>query len=71
VRLLRSATILVEGERIAAIGGVQEVSVPPAAQVIDVGGAWLIPGLMNMHVHLAWCCPASWRQSWHMKRKAN
>jgi imidazolonepropionase-like amidohydrolase len=54
---LEGAVVLVEGERIAAIGNAREVSVPPAAQVVDVGGAWLIPGLMNMHVHLGLVLP--------------
>ena len=49
---LRDAVILIEGERIAAIGAAGDVAVPPDAGVIDVAGAWLIPGLMNMHVHL-------------------
>lgn len=49
---LRNAVILIEGERIAAIGAAGDVAVPPDAGVIDVEGAWLIPGLMNMHVHL-------------------
>ena len=49
---LRDAVILIEGERIAAIGTAGDVAVPPDAEVIDVDGAWLIPGLMNMHVHL-------------------
>ncbi len=49
---LEDAVILIEGERIAAIGAAGDVAVPPDAEVIDVDGAWLIPGLMNMHVHL-------------------
>ena len=49
---LRDAVILIEGERIAAIGAAGDVAVTLDAEVIDVEGAWLIPGLMNMHVHL-------------------
>ena len=48
---LRDAVILIEGEKIIAIGGSDEVDIPPDAERIDVDGAWLIPGLMNMHVH--------------------
>ena len=48
---LANAVILVDGERIAAIGPRAEVSVPADATVIDASGQWLIPGLMNMHVH--------------------
>ncbi len=49
---LRDAVVLVDGERISAIGAAGQVTIPPAAERIDVGGAWLIPGMMNMHVHL-------------------
>ena len=49
---LRDAVVLVDGERIAAIGSADDIAVPAGAEVIDAGGTWLIPGLMNMHVHL-------------------
>ena len=48
---MRDAVVLVEGEMIVAIGGSGEVDVPANAERIDVGGASLIPGMMNMHVH--------------------
>ena len=54
---LSDAVVLIEGERIAAIGGRGEVTIPPGADVVDVGGTWLIPGLMNMHVHLGLVLP--------------
>ena len=54
---LRDAVVLVEGERIIAIGAAGEVDVPDDAEVIDTGGKWLIPGLMNMHVHLGLVLP--------------
>ncbi len=49
---LRDAVVLVDGERIAAIGSADDIAVPAGAELIDAGGTWLIPGLMNMHVHL-------------------
>ena len=49
--ILEDAVILVEDQRIAAIGTRGEVIVPADATVIDAAGQWLIPGLMNMHVH--------------------
>ena len=48
---ISDAVVLVEGERIAAVGRARDVDIPDGAQVVDVGGGWLIPGLMNMHVH--------------------
>ena len=52
-----NAVILVEGDRIAAIGKAGSVDVPDGAEQIDASGAWLIPGLMNMHVHLGLVLP--------------
>lgn len=54
---LKGAVILVEDERIVAIGKAGSVAVPEDADIIDAGGAWLIPGLMNMHVHLGLILP--------------
>jgi len=44
-------TVLVSGERIVAIGPAQAVQVPPEATRIDGRGRWLIPGLVDAHVH--------------------
>jgi imidazolonepropionase-like amidohydrolase len=54
---IRDAVVLVEGERIAAVGSADEISVAADVEVIDVSGTWLIPGLMNMHVHLGFILP--------------
>lgn len=43
-------TVLISGERIASIS---EASPPNDARVIDGRGKFLIPGLCDMHVHLA------------------
>lgn len=53
----KDAVILIEGERIAAVGKAKDVSIPEGTEVIDVKGAWLIPGLLNMHVHLGLILP--------------
>lgn len=44
-------TVLVEGERITAVGPSREISIPEAAQVIDARGKWIIPGLIDAHIH--------------------
>ena len=54
---IENAVILVEGERITAIGEAGKVKIPDGAEQIDTGGSWLIPGLMNMHVHLGLVLP--------------
>lgn len=45
------ATVVIEGDRIASVG-TQNITPPPGARVIDASGKFLIPGLMDMHVHL-------------------
>ena len=54
---LLDSVILVEGNRISAIGKEGELTVPDTADVINAKGKWLIPGLMNMHVHLGLVLP--------------
>ena len=54
---IKNAVIVVEGERIAAIGEAGSVDIPDGAEQIDAKGTWLIPGLMNMHVHLGLVLP--------------
>ncbi|WP_448663950.1 amidohydrolase family protein [Sphingomonas sp. CJ20] len=55
------AVVLVEGERIKAIGPRASTPVPEGATVVPMQGKWLIPGLMNMHVHLALNLPGAAR----------
>ncbi len=45
-------TVLVTGNRIAAVGPDGEVELPDGARVIAAEGRTLIPGLFDMHVHL-------------------
>ena len=54
---LQAAVVIVEGEIITAIGRADEVQLTPGMEVIDVTGTWLIPGLLNMHVHLGLILP--------------
>lgn len=51
-RMLESQTVIVQGDRIVEIGGVNEVSVPPGSRVIDGNGRYLIPGLTDTHFHI-------------------
>ncbi|WBX84161.1 amidohydrolase family protein [Sphingosinicella microcystinivorans] len=48
---LQNAVVLIEGDKIKSIGRADEVDVPADARIISLPGKWLIPGLMNMHVH--------------------
>src|SRR5499427_8379336 len=44
--------VLIEGARISAVGPAATVHVPDGAQVIELPGATLLPGLMDLHSHL-------------------
>ena len=44
-------TVVISGDRISEVGDSKGVKVPPAANVLDVTGKYLIPGLWDMHVH--------------------
>ncbi|HUM03386.1 MAG TPA: amidohydrolase family protein, partial [Thermoanaerobaculia bacterium] len=44
--------VLIAGDRILAVGRRGEVAVPPGTSVIDTAGMSVLPGLMDMHVHL-------------------
>jgi imidazolonepropionase-like amidohydrolase len=45
-------TVLVQGERILAVGPASAVQAPADAEVIELPGATLLPGLMDLHAHL-------------------
>jgi predicted amidohydrolase len=45
-------TVIVKGDRINAIGPVEEVIIPIGTTVIDATGSFLVPGLTDAHVHL-------------------
>jgi imidazolonepropionase-like amidohydrolase len=44
--------ILVEGERIKAVGPEGEIKVPDGAEVLDLSGMTVLPGLIDCHVHI-------------------
>ena len=46
-------TVVIDGQRITAVGPARSIRVPAGARVVDGRGKWLIPGLWDMHVHLA------------------
>ena len=46
------ATVLVKGDRIAAVGDAKRIATPRGAIRIDCRGLTLLPGLMDCHVHL-------------------
>lgn len=49
---IRNSVVLIEGERIKAVGQVGSLAVPAGAEVISTEGMSVLPGLWDMHVHL-------------------
>jgi len=49
---IRDGVVLIAGDRIVAVGPRTEVTVPAGIPVIDTEGMSVLPGLMDMHVHL-------------------
>lgn len=54
VQQLTDATVLIEDNRIVAVGPSSSMRVPPSATTIDGRGKFLIPGLWDAHVHLSY-----------------
>ncbi len=50
--VLEGQTVVVRGDRIAAVGPAAEIAVPEAARRIDGSGKYLMPGLAEMHGHI-------------------
>lgn len=48
--VLKNATVVVKDGKIAAVG--KGVPVPEGTKTIDLKGKYLMPGLINLHVHL-------------------
>ena len=57
---LPDATVLVEGERIQAVGRRRDVPIPPGARSIDMTGKWVLPGFIDLHTHLTLPQPDGW-----------
>ena len=44
--------VLVEGDKIAAVGPAAQVNAPPGTQTIELPGTTLLPGLIDAHSHI-------------------
>jgi imidazolonepropionase-like amidohydrolase len=49
--LLPNTTILLTGNRIQALGPAAGIRVPPQARMVDARGKYVIPGLIDTHIH--------------------
>lgn len=49
---IENAVVVIEGNRVKAVGREGAIAIPAGARVIDTNGYTVMPGLMDMHVHL-------------------
>jgi imidazolonepropionase-like amidohydrolase len=50
-QIVRNATIVIDGNRIAAAGDAKTITAPTGARVIDCKGKFILPGYIDSHVH--------------------
>jgi imidazolonepropionase-like amidohydrolase len=50
---IHDAVVLVRDGRIEAVGGRRQVRVPAGIDTIDARGKWVLPGLIDTHVHFS------------------
>jgi imidazolonepropionase-like amidohydrolase len=50
---LRNAVVIIQADRITAVGPVGQVPIPSGASVRDLPGKFLLPGFIDMHAHIA------------------
>jgi imidazolonepropionase-like amidohydrolase len=49
---IRDGTVLIDGDRIVAVGPTAAVTVPEGARTVDRGNEFVMPGLIDAHTHI-------------------
>ncbi len=50
---IENAVLVIRGERLEEVGSATEVTVPAGAEVVDLSGKTIMPGIIALHAHLA------------------
>ncbi|GEO05862.1 bifunctional TolB-family protein/amidohydrolase [Adhaeribacter aerolatus] len=50
--VIQNGTLVVEGNRIVAVGSANQVTVPAGTKTIDAQGKTIMPGLVDVHAHM-------------------
>lgn len=58
--VLQNATIVIEANRIKAVGSANDVRIPAGAKTIDVTGKVIMPGLIDVHAHVGFESLTPW-----------
>lgn len=48
---IEDGVLILDGDRIVAVGPAASVSIPAGARKVDLPGKWITPGLIDAHVH--------------------
>ena len=51
-KTISNSIVLIDGDRITAVGQVGQIAIPDGAEIISTEGMTVLPGLWDMHVHL-------------------
>jgi Tol biopolymer transport system component/imidazolonepropionase-like amidohydrolase len=50
--VIERGDVVIDGNRIVAVGASGQVAIPPDAKVVDVSGKTILPGFIDTHAHL-------------------
>ena len=50
-RVIDDGVVVIEGNRIRAVGRAGEVAIPEGAKTVDLAGRTVLPGLIDIHAH--------------------
>src|SRR6266566_5339713 len=50
-KIVPSANVIVDGERIVSVGSANETKAPEGVRVIDCAGKFILPGYIDTHIH--------------------
>jgi len=48
----QNATLIIDGDRISAVGDAAKLKIPAGARVVEVRGRTIMPGIINVHGHV-------------------
>ena len=66
-QVIENGTLVVNGNRITAVGAAADVTIPSGATVMDMSGKTIIPGLVDAHAHLgAFRYGLTTQQNWQL-----
>lgn len=50
--VIEDGVVIIDGNRIAAVGKSDQVDIPKNAKIIDAGGKTIMPGIIDVHAHV-------------------